>query len=109
LQLLSSADQADERRVPPDILRANGIAPQPARAQLPPASVKRAGVGASKENEPLVKKGSLLKGKGNAKKRVKREVLADDDAIDLTQASPAPRRKRVKLAGFVQGEVIDLT
>ncbi|KAJ7879592.1 hypothetical protein B0H14DRAFT_3858440 [Mycena olivaceomarginata] len=91
---------------PIDILRANGIAPQPARAQPPPASVKRAGVRASKENEPLVKKDSRLKGKGNAKKRVKRE---DDDAIDLTQASPAPRRKRVKLAGFVQGEVIDLT
>jgi hypothetical protein len=77
--------------------------------QPPPASVKRAGVRASKENEPLVKKDPLLKGKGNARKRVKRELLADDDAIDLTQASPAPRRKRVKLAGFVQGEVIDLT
>ncbi|KAJ7354652.1 hypothetical protein DFH08DRAFT_1077311 [Mycena albidolilacea] len=75
----------------------------PARAcAAPPASVKRAG--ASKENKPLVKK-ELPKGKADAKKRVKRE-FADDDAINLTQASPGPRRKR---EGVVQGEVIDLT
>jgi hypothetical protein len=42
---------------------------------------------------------------------VKRELATDSesDVIDLTQGSPGPRRKRVKLEGFVQGEVIDLT
>ncbi|KAJ6507202.1 hypothetical protein C8R47DRAFT_86855 [Mycena vitilis] len=87
---------------PLDILRANGIAPQssepkqkaePARAQRSQEDVKRV----KKENKPIV---------NDAKKsRVKRE--ADDDIIDLTE--DAPRGKRVKLEGFVQGQVIDLT
>ncbi|KAJ7680834.1 Alpha/Beta hydrolase protein [Mycena polygramma] len=91
---------------PLDILRANGIAPQsselkrkaePAQGQRSQEDVKRV----KKENKPIVKHTE-----NDAKKsRVKHE--ADDDIIDLTE--DAPRGKRVKLEGFVQGQVIDLT
>ncbi|KAJ6594453.1 hypothetical protein B0H19DRAFT_1366317, partial [Mycena capillaripes] len=87
------------------ILRANGIAPQrsevkkkaePTVAQRSQDDVKRA----KKENKPSVKREAA-----SAKKAgVKREA---SDIIDLTQDSG--RGKRVKLEGFIQGEVIDLT
>ncbi|KAJ7354654.1 hypothetical protein DFH08DRAFT_49488 [Mycena albidolilacea] len=85
---------------PIDILRANGIAPPCAPVQSSPPPAKRV----AKENKPLVNQETKPA-------RVKRELATDSesDVIDLTQGSPGPRRKRVKLEGFVQGEIIDLT
>jgi hypothetical protein len=84
----------------PDILRANGIAPPCVPVQSSPPPAKRV----TKENKPLVNQETKPA-------RVERELATDSesDVIDLTQGSPGPRRKRVKLEGFVQGEVIDLT
>ncbi|KAJ6498800.1 hypothetical protein C8R45DRAFT_980019 [Mycena sanguinolenta] len=101
---------------PLDVLRANGIAPQPVQAKAstpapPPEPVKRV----KKENKPVVKHEAVeskkpnpfSQGWSNTSNRVgvKREA---SDVIDLTQDSGS-RGKKKKIEGFIQGEVIDLT
>jgi len=111
---------------PIDVLRANGIAPSPPqlkrkasaeplppppRAQTPDdsealADLEEAKVLREKLNEYQAKLSALESKRLKKEKKpgVKREA---SDVIDLTQDSS--RGKRVKLEGFVQGEVIDLT
>ncbi|KAJ7162086.1 hypothetical protein C8R46DRAFT_343278 [Mycena filopes] len=91
---------------PLDILRANGIAPQgPTQAQLKrKASTELTAVADSEDVKPKKEKTVAKKEK---KPRVKYE--SSGGVIDLTEDDAPVRRKKVKLEGFVQGQVIDLT